>query len=141
MSPALMFLGLAEKSGRLTIGEESCGISARAKKAKVILTASDASQNSVTRASNYAEDAKAPVVTLPFTKAELGAVLGRGMPGMLAITDIGMASAFLAKLSAEYPDKYDLACGLLKYNADRAAQRKAEAKRHKENIRRGKKKN
>jgi ribosomal protein L30E len=136
-----MFLGLTEKAGYLVIGEESCGMSARGKKAKVILTASDASRNSTVRAKSYAEVSKAPHVELPFSKTELGMIVGRGMPGMLAITDIGMASAFLKKLSAEYPGEYDLACGLLMYSADRASQRKAEAKRHKENIRRGKKKN
>lgn len=140
MSAALMFLGLAAKAGRLTIGEESCGIDARAKKAKLIITASDSSQNSVTRAENYAQTAKAPHIALPFTKAELGNIVGRGMPGMLAITDIGMAASFAEKLSTEYPDKYDLAAGLLRYNADRAQQRKIEKQRHKENIRHGKNK-
>ncbi|MGM9521232.1 MAG: L7Ae/L30e/S12e/Gadd45 family ribosomal protein [Oscillospiraceae bacterium] len=136
----ITFLGLSQKAGYLEIGEESCGIAARARKAKVLLTASDASRNSLVRAKNYSEDAKAPHVVLPFTKDELGAVVGRGLPGMLAITDTGMAAAFVQKLSAEYPGKFDEQAETLRISAERAMQRKKEAQRHKENLRHGKKK-
>ena len=136
----ITFLGLALKAGKLEIGEESCGIAARAKKAKLILTASDASQNSLTRARNFSEAAKAPHIVLPFTKDELGAVVGRGTPGMIAVTDIGMASAFADKLSAEVPGKYDYTAAELKIASDRAMARKKEAKKHIQNVRTGKKK-
>ena len=140
MSAALMFLGLVAKSGRLTIGEESCGIAARGKKAKLILTASDASLNSVTRAKNYADYAGCPCVTLPYQKFELGGMVGRGGPGMLAITDVNMADAFIKKLSAEFPGTYDEAALRLDTAAKRALQRKKEAKKHQDNLKHGKKK-
>lgn len=140
MNASLTFLGLILKAGKLEIGEESCGIAARAKKARVILTASDASQNSRTRAGNYCQDSNAPHVMLPFAKSELGAVVGRGQPGMLAITDIGMASAFLDKLALECPDRYSEQVSVLKSASERYAQRLKEAQAHKKNIRSGKKK-
>lgn len=140
MSAALTFLGLCEKAGSLVIGEESCGIAARAKKAKLILTAHDAGRSSAVKAAGYAETAKCPSAALPFSKADLGGMLGRGAPGMLAVTDIGLASAFIAKLSAEYPGPYDDLAGILAYNADRAAERRREKKQHIKNIQRGKKK-
>ena len=134
----ITFLGLAEKAGHLEIGDESCGMAARAGKAKVLLTASDAARNSLTRAANYAEDAKAPHVSLPFTKEELGAVVGRGTPGMLAVTDIGMASAFLSKLSSEVPGRYEDVAEILSAANKRAMERRKEAAQHKLNKRRGK---
>lgn len=140
MSTCLTFLGLTVRAGKLEIGDESCGIAARARKARVILTASDASQNSRNRAGNFCQDSKAPHVVLPFTKDELGAVVGRGTPGMLAITDIGMASAFMEKLAAEYPGRYDAHVDLLKAASEKAARRRKETRAHKKNIKLGKKK-
>lgn len=140
MSAALTFLGLCEKSGKLVIGEESCGIAARAKKAKLILTARDAGRSSAVKAENYSGAAKCPSVCLPYSKSDLGNMLGRGSPGMLAVTDIGLASAFANKLSAEFPGVYDEVNGLLAFEADRAAQRRKEKQNHLKNIRRGKKK-
>ena len=50
MERILSMLGLAHKAGRVEIGEEPVGSSARAKKARVILGASDAAAGSVRRA-------------------------------------------------------------------------------------------
>ena len=140
MSAALTFLGLAEKSGRLVIGEESCGTAARAKKAKLILLAHDAGRSSAVRAQNYSEAAKCPLVTLPYSKADLGNMLGRGSPGMLAVTDVGIADAFMKKLAAEHPGIYDDISESLAFEADRAARRRREKQNHIRNVRRGKKK-
>lgn len=139
MSAALLFLGLAEKAGKLTIGEESCGIEARAKHTRLLLCAADAGHNSLTRAANYAEAAKCPAVTLPWTKAELGGLLGRGTPGMLGICDFGMAAAFMEKLDAEHPGRYTEALDAARAAAERAAKRKKEAKKHRDNLRKGRK--
>lgn len=139
MSAALLFLGLANRAGKLEIGEESVGAEARARHARVILSASDAGHSSLMKAKNYAEDSKCPAVTLPWTKAELGEILGRGAPGLVAICDFGMAAAFMEKLDKEFPDRYDLEEATVRYAAERAAQRKKEAKKHKENVRKGKK--
>lgn len=98
MNPALSFLGLAKRAGKLVIGEESVKIEARANHAKLVLTASDAGQTLYKRAENFAAMAKCSHNALPFTKNELGMMLGRGTPGIIAITDSGMAKAFSEKL-------------------------------------------
>ncbi len=125
----LTFLGLCLRAGHLEIGEESCGAAARAKKARAVLTASDLSHSSLSRAETLASAAGAPLLPLPFTKAELGMAVGRGTPGILAITDVGMASAFAGKLSSEYPGTYDESAQLLSVRAERAEKRRQEKRR------------
>lgn len=135
---ALTFLGLALRAGRLVLGEETCGMAARAGKAKLILTASDAGRTAVTRAGNFSAAASCPNVSLPCTKEELGAALGRGSVGVAALTDTGLASAFMDKLAAEF-DGFDEPAAELRRRAERARARRVEAERHEANIRRGKK--
>ncbi len=120
----LTFLGLCLKAGRLEIGEESCGAAARAKKARLVLSASDAAHGSLMRAENFAETARCPYAVLPFTKEELGAAVGRGTPGLLAVTDFGLAAAFLEKLSAECPGRYEEQTETARVAAERALQGK-----------------
>ena len=98
MNAALSLLGRAKRAGRLVIGEESVKLEARANKTKLILTASDAGDSLKKRADNFARMAKCAHTTLPFSKDELGMLLGRGTPGILAITDNGMAKVFSEKL-------------------------------------------
>ena len=136
----LTFLGLAAKAGHLEIGDEACDAAARARKARVILTASNVSENSLKKALRYSENVSIPHFPLPFSKEEIGAIVGRGTPGILAVTDIGMALAFAQKLAGEYPGRYDLQVSALETKARRAAERKAEAHRHDMNKRLGKKK-
>lgn len=138
MDNSLRLLGIAKKAGRLEIGEECVGAAARSKKAKVILSASDASDGSKRRAAHFAEAGNIPYIIIPFNKYELGGVVGRGSPGILAITDIGIASSFTARLAAGDPVQYGETAAALKYKATRALQRKNEAKAHERNIRTGK---
>ena len=136
----LAFLGLTERAGKLVTGEESCGMAARAGKARVLLLASDAGRSTRVRGENYAEAGHCLPVSLPYTRDELGTALGRGAVSMAAVTDIGMASAFLDKLSAERPGEYEAAAAELQRALARAMERRKEARRHKENVRRGKSK-
>ena len=136
----LSFLGLTERAGRLVTGEESCGMAARARKAKVILLASDAGRSTCVRGENYAETGSCPLARLPYTRDELGAALGRGAVSMAAVTDTGMASAFMDKLAAAYPGQYEAPAAELQEKLVRAKAREKEARRHKENVRRGKSK-
>lgn len=131
-------LGLAKKAGLLEIGDESVEHAARLGKAKAILSASNASDGSKRRAKGYAEKYGAVHVTLPFTKEELAAVIGRGSPGMLTILDVGIAAKFVSTLAQEYPEGYGEAACLLAERAERVLKRKKEAKAHIKNIRTGK---
>ena len=113
MNHSLGLLGIAKKAGRLEIGDESVSSAARAKKARLILTASDASDGLKRRAGHYAAEGNTMHLTLPFDKYELGSEVGRGAPGMLAITDIGIAASFVGKLANDQPEVYGDASELL----------------------------
>ena len=98
MANELSVLGLAKKAGALEIGEESVTLAARLGKARLIITASDASERVKRHAQSLSEDWECPYVPLSHTKAELGMMVGRGSPGIITITNAGLASSFVAKL-------------------------------------------
>lgn len=131
-------LGIAKKAGFLEIGDESVGQAARAFKAKVILSAADASDRSKRQAESYAEQSGAIHLVLPSTKEELGAIIGRGSPGMLTIMDVGIASKYVSMLAALDSGQYSEAAGRLAEKAERVRQRQKEALTHIRNKRTGK---
>ena len=138
MSKTLGLLGLAKKAGYLVLGEEQSGIAAHAKKSRLLLTASDAADNTVRRINNFAEKANILHISLPFTKDELGDALGTTTCAAMAVTDAGMAANIAEKLEAESPGKYTEALTVLKEKADKILQRKKEALKHEKNIQKGK---
>ena len=97
---ALGLLGLARKAGKLELGEEPVGAACRGHKARLVLLASDAAENTADRARRAAGSANVRCVPTPFSKTELGAALGRGSCAALALTDEGFAKALLQKLPA-----------------------------------------
>ena len=129
MDNCLKMLGMAKKAGLLEVGEECVSDSVMFTKARCIMSASDASQGSVRKAGFLAEDASVPHIILPYTKADLGEVIGRGTPGMLSITDIGMAHSFVSKLAQEYPNKYAEVLQVMDLKLKRANERKAARKK------------
>lgn len=131
-------LGIAKKAGLLEIGDESVGHAARDRTAKVILSACDASDGSKRRAHGYAELYGAVHLILPSSKEELAAVIGRGLPGMVAILDVGIASKYVSLLARDDAATYGEAAGLLAEKAERVMRRRAEAKAHLRNKRTGK---
>jgi ribosomal protein L30E len=94
-------LGIARKAGMLAIGSEDVAAAARSRKAKAILTASDASESARRRAARDSEFCGATHTVLPYTKYQLGNITGRGSPGTLAILDAGLAARFLEGLTQE----------------------------------------
>ncbi len=138
MGTSLEFLGMARRAGYLVIGEESCFTAVSGKKARVLISAADASDNSVRNARRMAELIDVPHVTYGRTKDEIGGMVGRGSPGMLAITDAGMAAGFVQRADAESPGEYAEAMEKLNKRAARALERKREALAHKRNVRTGK---
>ena len=84
MNNALGVLGLAKKAGLLEIGDESVNIASKRGKAKLILSASDASDASKRHAKYYAENSGGEWAQLEFTKSELAEIIGRGAPGISA---------------------------------------------------------
>ena len=94
---ALGLLGLARKAGKLEIGEDPAGAACRGRKARLVLLAADAAENTAAKARRLAQEANARCMCLSFTKEELGAALGRKVCAVAALTDEGFAKAFQEK--------------------------------------------
>ncbi len=139
MDKVLSLLGLAKKAGMLVSGEEPVGGAARARDARLILLASDAADNTVRRASHFAEAGACLCARIPASKDDLGRAVGRASCAMLAITDIGFAEAAAKKLAALNEAEYGALAQKLSVKAARAQERKQEQKRHDKNVRTGKK--
>ena len=132
--PILHLLGLAKKAGRLEAGEEPVGAVCRARQAKLVLLAADAAPNTRRRAAHFGQAGDVLWLEAPFSKRELGLILGRSPCAMLALTDAGFAAAVAEKLATQDPERYGPAAQRLRRQADRALQRRRERK----NLRQGK---
>ena len=95
----LALLGLALRGGRLAVGEDACVQIMRAGKAKLLLTACDAAGNTLRQAAFWGDKTHTPQQAIPFTKAQLGAALGRASCAVAAVTDKGLALAVQKALS------------------------------------------
>ena len=140
MNKVLGLLGLAKKAGKIEVGEEPTGAAARAKDARLLLIASDAADNSLRRLKHFADAGACLYAKLPCTKDELGSVLGRTSCAMVAVTDVGFATAIAEKLAEDDAQVYGEITEKLRVKAQRAAQRRKEMEQHEKNVRTGKKK-
>ena len=138
MDKVLNYLSLARKGGRAELGEEPVGAAARALHAHLIIVASDASDHTWRRAKSYAAGTDQQCVRLPYTKDEMGFVIGRTSLAIAAITDVQLALAMVTSLGE--PEKYKAVVEVLTAKAEKAKKRQAEAKAHQRNLRKGKKK-
>lgn len=121
-------IGLARKAGKVEVGEEAVSVAARHHKARVILFASDAADNTLRRRESLGGQGSCPAIQLPLTKAELGGAVGRSTCAVLALTDIGLAAAVLKKLPQE---EYGDMTGRLERRAEKTYRRR-KAQREKE---------
>ena len=95
----LNLLGLARRGGNLAMGEEPVSDVCQQHKARVVFLANDAGDTICRRAARMAENGNSPLVTLPWSKAELGSALGRSTCALIALTDQGLASTVLSRLA------------------------------------------
>ena len=137
MDKALNYLALARKGGMAELGEEPVGAIARAGKAYVNLVAGDASDHTCRREKSYAAGTDQQCIRLGFTKEEMGFAIGRTSLAIAAITDVRLALALVTALGE--PEKHKAALEVLTAKAEKLKQRKAEAKAHQRNVRKGKK--
>lgn len=135
MDKALNYLSLARKAGFAELGEEPVGGAARAGKAYVIAVASDASDHTWRRSLSFVAGTRQQCLHLPYSKAEMGAAVGRDSLAIAAITDVSLALALINAL----PAPPAAAVEVLSVRSQKAKQRKAEAERHRKNVRMGKK--
>ncbi len=99
MDKLLNLIGLAQKAGRLAVGEEPTGAAARARDARLILVAADAAENSVRRVRHFADAGQCLWCRIGADKDALGRAVGCSSCAMLAVTDIGFAEAIAGKLA------------------------------------------
>lgn len=137
-SNAINYLSLARKAGRIEVGEEPTGAAARAGKARLVILASDAPENTCRRARNFVAGTDQQLVTAPFSKEELGAAVGRTVVAMAAFTDPALALSFLKALGDD--GQYAGAMENLTVKTRRIRRRQEEARAHERNLRLGKKK-
>jgi len=127
MDRNLQLLGIAHKAGLLAIGGDAADAAARNGKARLIISASDASPGAHRRAGYIAETCRAAHVITPYTKDELGSITGRGSPGTLAILDTGLAAGFMKGLAGTAPEKYEETAKQLEGKADALAKKRRTA--------------
>ena len=133
---SLGLLSLARKGGNIVLGEEQAGAAARASRARLMLLASDAGGHTVRRAKSFVAGTAQPLLTLPYTRDELGDALGTTSCAIAAITDVQLALAFVKTLGE--PEKYADLLQELDERVKRVEKRRAEEKAHRRNVRHGK---
>ena len=129
MDKAQQYMALARKAGRLAVGEDICGSVVSAGRAKLLLLASDASENARKRAVGFLYGHRAVLQTLPWTKAELSALLGKRGCSMVCFTDLPLAARF-ASAMAEAHEAWQDTAALLSRREDKAKRRKAAPRKH-----------
>ena len=134
----LSLLGLMRKARALEPGEANTGAAVRGGKAKLLLLASDASDNARKRAETFAYGRRVNTLPLPFSKEELAGCLGTGECAMAAVTDLGFAAALTALLEQMEPETYGPAAEEIRRRRDKAERRKRETASGKSNKSMGK---
>ena len=137
MNKALNYIGIARKAGAIEIGETYSGAAIRAGKGRILILASDASDNARHRAENFVNGTHTPIAVLPFTKAELSEASGTNGFSMAVFTDIGLAAVFMSEL-AETEPSFEESARMLNEKNEKASQRKREAMAHERNRKHGK---
>ena len=125
----LSLLGLALRGGRLAAGDEPTALAAQGGKARLILLASDAGEKTLRRGAHLAEEGNCLILTLPFSKTELGGALGRSSAAILALTDLGLANALAQKLAALDQERYGETAQRMELKLRRAQERKTAPRR------------
>ena len=137
MDRALNYVGLARKAGLIELGEEPVGAVARARKARLLVVAQDATDHTWRRAKSFVAGSEQICLKIPYTKDQLGLAVGRTELALAAFTDPALALAFLKAL--EQPERYKMEIESLTKLSTRIRQRKKEADAHKRNKKMGKK--
>ena len=96
----LQTLGLCRRAGRLTIGADPCVESLNSGKSRLILYASDFSENSVKPVLAAAASAGVRTIGLKNTKQELSLALGK-LCGVVSVEDNGFAEGLIKKIGSD----------------------------------------
>ena len=138
MDKALNYLALAKRGRLIELGEEPVGAITHTGTGYLVVVASDASDHTWRRAKSFVAGTEQQCLRVPFTKEELGFVVGRTSLAIAAFTDVSMALAFVKSLPDQ--EKVKKEAEILEAKSTKMRQRKKEADAHKKNVRFGKKK-
>ena len=133
----LGLLSISRKGGNVVYGEETVGAVTRAGRGRLVILASDAGGHTLRRAKSFVAGTSQPLITLSFTKDELGTALGTTSCAICAITDVRLAQALVKILGDE--ENYAQLLQDLDVRVQRVEKRRAEEKAHRYNVRHGKK--
>jgi ribosomal protein L7Ae-like RNA K-turn-binding protein len=137
----LNMMGLMRRANAIAIGETNTGAAVRSGKAKILLLASDASDNARRRAEGFVYGRSTVMLRIPFTKEEISEKVGLNGCSMAAVTDIGFANALMKSLAAQWPEEFSSAAEEMAQRHSKAQKRKNEAAAHERNKRNGKRRN
>ena len=107
MDKAANYLGIMRKANAVAIGETDAGAAIKSGKAFILCLAADASDNAKKRANTFVYSRNTPMICLPYEKTELQRAFSKAGCAMFAITDLGLASAFVGALAMQDPAQYD----------------------------------
>lgn len=97
MDKIYSLLGLCQRAGKLVSGEFGCESAIKNNKAKLLLLAEDASENTKKKFQNSAAYYHIPICILG-SKERIGSALGKESRAILAITEEGFANSILKKM-------------------------------------------
>lgn len=138
---ALNLLGLMRKANAVRIGETDTGAAARSGSAKLLVLASDASDNAKSRAKGFVYGKGIPLITVPFLKEEISAYVGKSGCSMAAVCDLGFADSFIKLLQLISPGMYNDTAQIISAELIREKQCRLERSAHEKNKRIGKRRN
>lgn len=92
MNKELSLLSLAKKAGKLSVGNDAVLEALHTGRARLVILAADAAENTVRRFSNRHGDV--PFEILPYSKETLGAAIGYKSCAAAALCDEGFTGAF-----------------------------------------------
>lgn len=124
---ALGLLSIARKAGKIELGEEPVAAVAKLGRARLILVASDASDNTARHAAHMIEGSRQLLAAVPYSKEQLGGAMGYSPVALAAFTDTALALAFVRALDPA--PQYAALADALARKAERL-QKRAGTKKH-----------
>ncbi len=95
---AFSYIGLAMKAGKVASGESMTEQAVKGKKAKLVIVAEDASDNTRKKFQNMCTYYEVPIYFFGM-KTELGHAIGKEFRASLAIVDHGLAKEIITNIS------------------------------------------
>ena len=122
----LGLLGLMRRASAISLGEDNANETVRAGKGKLLLLASDVSDNARRKAENAAAGRHVELVELPFDRETLGSAVGLAGCSVAAVTDLGFAKAFAELLAADAPEQFGELAERVRSRSEKAEKRKTQ---------------